>query len=165
MRYSFLFLAVVFISTSVKCDEIPKVIDSFGTKYVSACLPKTEIELKAKIIKLAGHRKPSQAWKLVHVLLCEKNKAAERYAITHMAERVLVDEFFTGSDDANDSAPTYVDRNVNLMMKGRAWGVSAVSWKPNTIEINTLDAGCATGIALRFFKNNWLLTEVASACD
>jgi hypothetical protein len=165
MRYFFFFLAAVFISTSVMCDEIPEVIDSFGTKYVSACLPKSEIELKAQIIKLAGQHKPSQAWKLAHVLLCESNKAAERYALTHMAEHVLVDEFFTGSDAAEEPSPTYIDRNVGLMMKGRAWGVSAASWRPHSIEIQTFDAVCVTGMTLLFFKNNWLLTEVATACD
>lgn len=162
------FLAVSFMALPCSASEFsveyPNLI-MHGETYSNACEAGNQEELRSVLFKNEV-KAPTQAWKLINVILCSPNDVKNRAYVTQMVQKKL--RMKVESTGERPDVKT-VDRNEelvdDLLAAGRAWQAS-IRVEPGRISLQYFaNEACVEAIAFSFRNGKWLVNEFGVACD
>ena len=129
----------------------------------AACSASGMRTVRAAVHRVAGHRDPDGAWKLVRSLLCDKGPGAHRRVVASLARRA---NFRLEGNEPSVSVLSADSAEIaEGYAAGKAWGAQTESVDGDlSIQFSTGQT-CWAGFLLHFERQRWLLAQLNSGCD
>jgi hypothetical protein len=135
-----------------------------GSVYPNACTNKQKEEMRRTLDGKIN--KPSQAFKLIETLLCERpDKSAIAHLRKSMPRQLRVRTESAGQKPESEIVAVDMKLARRLLADGNAWDVSIHGDGPTLALQYFANEACVKGVTFNYVKSTWMIHEISEACD